>query len=407
MFKLINDRDSFYQWDLNQKLIVEDSSVDEVHFCNKTDDCSLVCEVYEQDGKRLVNVPNILLTEAWDIRAYAYCNDCYTKQSERFKVIARTKPADYVYTETEIKSWESIEARVEALEASGGGSGGGSAIKDGELLLDGGLEIRTTNPYADNAPTTNYIEIGKNIDEDALLTIKGWDTNSTFGHDRVDLTSGISRLSVTKFNGTELIGESGVKIEAPTVNLIGDDIQISRSGTLSPSSVITKAELDDTKRELENTIASMGSGGGAWEQIANVTTTEEVNTVVCASYDSFPAMGNIQDFYMLITLPIHNTKVEGDMRIYINNNCVARIQDFDSGYSYKCNAQFYSINIPNTSRMNMCQLKFSANGFSSLNLTTTSTVVSEPIESISITLATASSVLPIGTKIKIVGWVEQ
>lgn len=261
MFRLLNDRASFYQWDLEQKLIVEDSSVDEVHFCNKTDDCSLVCEVYEQDGKRLVNVPNILLTEAWDIRAYAYCNDCYTKQSERFKVIARTKPADYVYTETEVKSWEDLEARVEALEASGGGSGGGSAIKDGELLLDGGLEIRTTNPYADNAPSFNYIKIGENIDDNEPLTIKGWDFESTFGHEsaifqatdgqvllKVDRTTGIdmggNNVHISG-GGISIDGTSTANITGEIVSLSGADIQAFRTGQASPNSVITKVELDE------------------------------------------------------------------------------------------------------------------------------------------------------------------
>ena len=113
MFKLLNGREHFFQWDLNQTLIIEDPSVTEVHFCNRTDDCSLVCEVYEQDGLRLVNVPNILLQNSWDVRAYAYCDDCYTKQSAKFKVEARTKPADYVYTETEVKTWEQLEQMIE------------------------------------------------------------------------------------------------------------------------------------------------------------------------------------------------------------------------------------------------------------------------------------------------------
>lgn len=123
MLKILDGRECFYQWDSNRQLVISDLTVDEVHFCNKTDDCSLVCEVYEQDGARVVDVPNILLQEAWTIRAYAYCNGCYTKQSATFKVLARTKPTDYIYTETEVKTWQALESRVEALEQ--GGTGGG------------------------------------------------------------------------------------------------------------------------------------------------------------------------------------------------------------------------------------------------------------------------------------------
>lgn len=112
MFKIFNGREAFYQWDLNQKLIVNDNTINEVHFCNRTDDCSLVCEVYEADGLRLVDVPNILLQDTFAVKVYAVCED-YTKLCATYKVLARTKPADYVYTETEVKTWEALEKKIE------------------------------------------------------------------------------------------------------------------------------------------------------------------------------------------------------------------------------------------------------------------------------------------------------
>ena len=120
MFKILDGRDSFYQWDVDQRLIVADETIKEVHFCNKTDNCSLVVEVYTEDGKRLVNVPNLLLQTDWNIHVYGYTGN-YTKHSDCFRVIARTKPANYVYTETEVLLWEQLEeelrADVEAVKA--------------------------------------------------------------------------------------------------------------------------------------------------------------------------------------------------------------------------------------------------------------------------------------------------
>jgi hypothetical protein len=263
MMKILNDRANFYQWDLEQKLEIEDRTITEVHFNNAADTEALVCEVYEQDGKKLVNVPNILLQQALDIRAYAYCGNCYTKQCERYKVIARAKPTDYVYTETEVRTLEDLEARVDALEA-GGGSGGGSAIKDGQLLLNGGLEIRTTNPWADGAPTNNYIKIGENIDENEPLTIKGWDTKATFSHDDISLIAGNNGLYVSRSNPTKLSGEYELNIEAPLVTISGDDIQVVRNGELTPNSVISKNDLDE---------ALSGIGGGSAEDKANLEIT--------------------------------------------------------------------------------------------------------------------------------------
>lgn len=125
--KIYDGRNEFYQWDLDQKLIVNDPDITEVHYCNQTDDCSLVCEVYEEDGQRLVNVPNILLQEAFPIRAYAYAG-CCTKQSVVFTVKHRSKPADYVYTETEVRRWDEFYKRLDELEL------GARAIIDVEEL---------------------------------------------------------------------------------------------------------------------------------------------------------------------------------------------------------------------------------------------------------------------------------
>ena len=117
MFTILGENPIFHQWDTDQKLIVEDSSVTEVHFSNGTTDCALVCEVYEQDGLKLVNVPNILLQKSLTILAYAYCTN-YTKQSVAFKVVARSKPDSYVYTETETKTYEAIEEKIGAIDTA-------------------------------------------------------------------------------------------------------------------------------------------------------------------------------------------------------------------------------------------------------------------------------------------------
>lgn len=71
-----------------------------------------------EGGVNYVNVPNILLQENFKLRVYGYDKE-FTKFEEDFKIIPRSKPADYVYTPTEIKSFEALEARVETLETEG------------------------------------------------------------------------------------------------------------------------------------------------------------------------------------------------------------------------------------------------------------------------------------------------
>ena len=119
MFKIYDGRSYFYQWDIDRKLIVEDASISEVHFCNQTDNDGLVCKTYIEDGLNLVNVPNILLQNDWRINVYAYDTN-YTKFSERFDVIRRCKPEDYVYTETEVLNYNTLSDRITKIEEGGG-----------------------------------------------------------------------------------------------------------------------------------------------------------------------------------------------------------------------------------------------------------------------------------------------
>ena len=137
MFQILDGREHFYQWDIDRQIIVLDDDITEVHFCNRTDDCSLVCEVYSIDGVRLVNVPNILLQNDWRINVYAYDKN-YTKHSECFKVVKRSKPTDYIYTETEIKRYGDLEERITALEENG-------------IPSDVDLTGYATEKYVDNA----------------------------------------------------------------------------------------------------------------------------------------------------------------------------------------------------------------------------------------------------------------
>jgi hypothetical protein len=106
-FKIVDGREHFYQWDLNRQIIVDDPAIKEVHFCNRMDNCSLVVEV--ENG--IANVPNILLQKSFSIRVFAYDGHA-TLFDKIFEVKARTRPSDYVYTETEVKRLEDVEEKL-------------------------------------------------------------------------------------------------------------------------------------------------------------------------------------------------------------------------------------------------------------------------------------------------------
>lgn len=118
MFRIYDGREAFFQWDLDRKLIVDDDNIKEVHFCNRTAECALPVATYKEGELTVVNVPNLILQESFRINVYAYDGE-YTKHMARFEVIPRSKPDTYVYTETEIKTWDELYKLVKQIEENG------------------------------------------------------------------------------------------------------------------------------------------------------------------------------------------------------------------------------------------------------------------------------------------------
>lgn len=179
MFTIYDGREHFFQWDLNQKLIVNDESINEVHFCNKTDECSLVVAVEEYEGERVANVPNVLLQDSWTIHAYAFAAN-YTKVEQCFKVVPRSKPADYVYTETEIASFEKIQEQVEAIEQNIGEVAREYLTENKDELLTGFATETYVNDAVDDAlaakgyATETYVD--EALEDYAAEALEGYAT---------------------------------------------------------------------------------------------------------------------------------------------------------------------------------------------------------------------------------------
>ena len=110
MFAIANGRKALWQWDLNQHLTVADDCT-EVHYLDRGAPSTLTVEV--KNGK--ADIPNILLQKAGRLIVYAYiidAQDHHTKICETFGISARPKPDDYVYTETEVKTWSDLQSQI-------------------------------------------------------------------------------------------------------------------------------------------------------------------------------------------------------------------------------------------------------------------------------------------------------
>lgn len=112
--KIYNGRSYFYQWDSDQKFIVDDASVNELHFTNNNQEDASVVSCYEQEGIKLCDIPNSYLEKNGILTVYAftYENGNYTKNTFRFNVIERPKPNDYVVEEEDINRWGELDNKI-------------------------------------------------------------------------------------------------------------------------------------------------------------------------------------------------------------------------------------------------------------------------------------------------------
>ena len=226
MIKIYDGREEFYQWDLDQKFIVTDPDITEVHYFNHTTECAPICEIYEEDGKRVVNIPNFLFQRAIPIRAYLY-NGCCTKGCEEFVVQRKPKPDDYVYTETEVKSWEDLRkllvdfpTKVSAFENDAGyvtaeelseaianipASGGGAASWDELKGKPDFAKVATSGSYNDLTdkpaiPSTAGLATEKYVD-DAVAGIEIPSTEGLATEKYVDDAIATAIASIPIYNG--------------------------------------------------------------------------------------------------------------------------------------------------------------------------------------------------------------
>jgi hypothetical protein len=256
LFKIYDGRSQFYQWDLDRRLIVEDAEITQVHFCNRTGDCSLVCETYKEDGLTLVNVPNVLLQTDWRINVYAYDRN-YTKFSESFDVVRRSKPESYVYTETETLNYNTLLDKMTDIEEN-------VAEVVNDYLEEHPVEVDltgyATEDYVDTA--INEIELtpgpaGK-PGKDGYTPIKGVDYfDGEPGKDGYTPVKGVDY-----FDGKPgKDGEDYVLTEEDKAEIAGM-VEVTGSGDVDLSDYYTKSETDDAIQAAVDAIEIPEGGGG-------------------------------------------------------------------------------------------------------------------------------------------------
>lgn len=168
-----------YQWDTDRQIEItntEGLAVDEVHFSNSYMVKALVVE----PQRTTANIPNILLQYAVPIKIYVVAhteNGKHVTFTAQFEVNNRTRPSDYVYTETEVKNLDALEARIEELEDN---QISDETLKDAvndyleknpvEIEVDDTLSENSRNPVQNKAVTKAIKDVEGKIPTDYVST---------------------------------------------------------------------------------------------------------------------------------------------------------------------------------------------------------------------------------------------
>lgn len=179
MFELIGGAE-LWQWDTGRQIDCAGLQAGtKVQFAY-SDTQTLSTAVKSVSGANVADVPNQMLLRSGALMVYAYVTEAdgvsYTKYAARFNVQARPKPDDYVYTPTELKSWQTIRDEIGDLddltttaknnlvaainEAAASGSGGGGSVTEDSIVTALGYTpenaANKTTGLSANSTNTQY-----------------------------------------------------------------------------------------------------------------------------------------------------------------------------------------------------------------------------------------------------------
>lgn len=180
--QLSNGMLHFYQWDTKQQVKAPDG-VETIHFRIDNDHAAPVTVV-----NGWATVPDECFQSGDNLVYYAY-DENHTTDSARVEVVKRQKPTGYIYTPTEIKTWESLDSRIKKLEDGG-------VVVDATLTQDGqaadakvaGQEIGQLKEDKISKPTSadngkvarakngsvEWVDVGQPTDQQTESAVTNW-----------------------------------------------------------------------------------------------------------------------------------------------------------------------------------------------------------------------------------------
>ena len=276
MFEILNGRGAFWQWDINQKLVVQDlPNCAEVHFSNENSDYALVTLVKTVDGRKVCDVPNVVLQKSGYVKVFAYVIDGeekYTEYKSSILILARSKPEDYIYTETETLCYKNLSEK----------------IGDVSLLETDAKEnlVDAVNEIAKKAESGADLSLGiTGAEAGQIATVEAVDDQgkpTKWKHENIAGAVGFPAPTVSD-NGKYLGCENGAATWKPVEASGGGDISLGLTAASVGQTIKVKA-VDENGKPTEWEAVDMLSGGGHWETVLD--TVWEQDVINPAAFDS-------------------------------------------------------------------------------------------------------------------------
>lgn len=329
--ELSNGLDHFFQWDKGQKVKIPDDAPT-VHFKWGSDAVSFDAV----DG--WVEIPPELTQKAGYILLWTYRED-HTLDAARIPVERRPKPADYIYTPTEVKTWESLDARIKALE-DGGGVAGVSSVngQTGAVTITASGIGAATPSDVNTAVNSAWSEAQKTLEPlfDAKQPKGDYITQDGL---QAATNAALAQAKASgEFDGAQGAegpqGPQGPKGDAGATGATGPQGERGPTGDTGPQGP-AGAGLDVTGATVGQTVkisavdvngvptawkpVDMADGGGMrWQTVNEITTSEQTNKIEITTDTAGVAIAEYHAVALKITydIPIDDTQTSTNGQVW-------------------------------------------------------------------------------------------
>ena len=118
--KIYDGRNSFWQWDTGQQLVILSDYVTEVHLSHKGVKSSKRLEIKSENSMRICDIPDVFLQIPKNLVVYLVKSqpdsECTTTSVE---ILVKPRPKPDGYISVHDNEYENIDARLDALESIG------------------------------------------------------------------------------------------------------------------------------------------------------------------------------------------------------------------------------------------------------------------------------------------------